>query len=422
MLKNLSFFALLLSFLLIIGSTSSVFAIQLDARINPDTPTSNIEAKYQRTIFIEYNEGGLIADELSGQIKSKQVTADSSNSGVVDLMNRLNQKIVRDGSTARISDLSLTYSALLTGRGLNASIDYKLILTGTLTDYVIRERQGQSPALIDLGWRGLTVEGPVFIDGVEVNIPIEFIKSAYPSLYSHLVGTEAEVLLSNNLIDGEGTKNQPLTNWHFLFDPTGINVDAATFGLSEEIAGFVVSGFTMGESSLREGRQVEKVHEAQFTVDKTYTVRSVQSADNANISVIGFAVRDNLEGLEIVGVTPTAPEGFATTSTGEFPVSIIYGMAGMAAVGGAAILIFSNRKLKQEAKQGGHQTGIDPSRLRAYQTSASSGGYQTVRGEAQLIDDKEYQKTRSVYDDQKPQEAPSDSQKKGALPKGWKPK
>lgn len=421
MLKNLSFFALLLSFLLIIGSTSSVFAIQLDARINPDTPTSNIEAKYQRTIFIEYNEGGLIADELSGQIKSKQVTADSSNSGVVDLMNRLNQKIVRDGSTARISDLSLTYSALLTGRGLNASIDYKLILTGTLTDYVIRERQGQSPALIDLGWRGLTVEGPVFIDGVEVNIPIEFIKSAYPSLYSHLVGTEAEVLLSNNLIDGEGTKNQPLTNWHFLFDPTGINVDAATFGLSEEIAGFVVSGFTMGESSLREGRQVEKVHEAQFTVDKTYTVRSVQSADNANISVIGFAVRDNLEGLEIVGVTPTAPEGFATTSTGEFPVSIIYGMAGMAAVGGAAILIFSNRKLKQEAKQGGHQTGIDPSRLRAYQTSASSGGYQTVRGEAQLIDDKEYQKTRSVYDDQKPQEAPSDSQKKGALPKGWKP-
>ena len=55
---------------------------------------------------------------------------------------------------------------------------------------------------------------------------------------------------------------------------------------------------------------------------------------------------DNLEDLEIIGVTPTPPEGYATTSTGGFPVGIIYGMAAMAAIGGAGIFIFSNRKLK----------------------------------------------------------------------------
>ncbi|KAF6241991.1 hypothetical protein C6988_10605, partial [Nitrosopumilus sp. b1] len=60
--------------------------------------------------------------------------------------------------------------------------------------------------------------------------------------------------------------------------------------------------------------------------------------------------------------------------------------------------VFSNRQLKKEQGQG--QTGIDPSRLTGYQTSASSGGYQTNRGEAQLKDDTDYAKTRSVYEEQ----------------------
>jgi hypothetical protein len=94
-------------------------------------------------------------------------------------------------------------------------------------------------------------------------------------------------------------------------------------------------------------------------------------------------------------------------------------MAAMAAIGGAGIFIYSSRKLKQEGTQ---QTGIDPSQLRAYQTSAGAGGYQTVRGEAQLIDDSDYQKTRSVYDEKKPQETTESQSTKGALPKGWKPK
>ncbi len=415
---KIPFFTILLSVLIIFGTSSPVWAAQLDARINPDSPDFNFQVKYQRTIFIEYNEGGQLADQLRGAIESKRMTADSTNPAIVDLINRINQKLASDGSGAIVSDLNVEYSAQLTGRGINTSIDYKVILSGTISDHIIRERQGQTPAIIDVGWRGITVEGPVVIDGTEINMPISFIGDKVPSVFSSIKGTEAEVLLSENLINAEGIKNQPLSKWHFLFDPTGINVDAGTFGLAEEISGFVVSGFTMGESSLREGRQVEKVFETHFTLDKSYIVRSVESADNANLAVIGFGVVDSLEGLEIIGVTPTAPEGFTTTSTGEFPVSVIYGMAAMATIGGAGIFIYSSRKLKKEGTQ---QTGIDPSQLRAYQTSAGAGGYQTVRGEAQLIDDSDYQKTRSVYDGEKPQETTESQSTKGSLPKGWKP-
>ena len=204
------------------------------------------------------------------------------------------------------------------------------------------------------------------------------------------------------LIDADGIRDQPHNNWHFLFDPTGINVDAAQFGISEEISGFVVSRFTMGESSFREGRQVEEDLDASFEADRSYNVRAVQSADSGTLSVVGFANRDSLGPLEILGVTPSAPEGYATTSTGDFPVAIIYGMAGLAAVGGGAFLVFSNRKLKGESSE---QTGIDPSRLTAYQTSASSGGYQTNRAEAQLSDSTDYRQTRSVYDESDPSAA-----------------
>jgi len=256
--KNVPFFTILLSVLIIFGTSSPVWAAQLDARINPDNPDFNFNVKYQRTIFIEYNEGGQLADQLRGAIESKRLTADSTNPAIVDLINRINQKLASDDSGAIVSDLNVEYTVQMTGRALNTAIDYKLILSGTISDHIIRERQGQAPAIIDLGWRGITVEGPIVIDGTEINLPISFIEDRAPSVFSSIKGTEAEVLFSENLINAEGIKNQPLSNWHFLFDPTGINVDAGTFGLAEEITGFVVSGFTMGESSLREGRQVEK--------------------------------------------------------------------------------------------------------------------------------------------------------------------
>ncbi len=128
-------FIVLIAVLIIFGTSFSAWAVQLSARINPETNSAPIEIKFQRTIFIEYEQGGQIADDLRNKSWLSQVSADISSPGVVDLMNRINQKIARDGSGARLSDLNVDYSAKLTGRGLSATIDYKLILEGELSDY-----------------------------------------------------------------------------------------------------------------------------------------------------------------------------------------------------------------------------------------------------------------------------------------------
>ena len=392
---------IILASILVISSSSAAWAAQMDARINPNLDESFFKVNYQKTVFIEYPNGGKLFDELHTKEWTVRGVADESDPGVQELIGRLNSKIQNDGSASSISALTVTYDFHLKGRNLNTSIDYKVILEGTLTDYVINK--DQTKTLVDMGWRGLSVTDEIVIDGVEINHPITILKESEPVVYDVLKGSEAEEILSKNLIDAEFIKDQPMTNWHFLFDPTGINVDASGFGLDESIAGFVVSHWTMGESSIREGRQVERVFEAEVSADQNYVVRSVQSADAANLSSIGFGALDSLDGVEIIGVTPTAPEGFATTSTGEFPILIVYGMAGMAAIGGISFFIFSNRALKNQETA---QTGIDPSRLTGYQTSASAGGYQTNRGEAQLRDESNYQQTRNVYESETTQQAP----------------
>ena len=391
--------------LIVIGTTTPVWAAQLDARINPNEGSSPFKMNYQKTIFIEYPNGGNLFDELRGHQWTVSGTADLSNPGVKDLLAKLNQKIISDGSQARISDLNVSYDFHLKARNISTSVDYKVIIEGTLTNYVITKDTQRT--LVDLGWRGLSVDGEILIDGVDINIPLNLLKSEEPEAYTFFVGTEAEDILNTPLINADFILEQPMTNWHFLFDPTGITSDAATFGLDESIAGFVISSWTMGESSIREGIQIEKIYEAEIMSDEKYIVRSVQSSDQANLSAIGFGALDTLEGLEIVGITPTPPEGYSQTSTGGFPVMIVYGMAGMAALGGIGFFIYSNRSLKKEA-QG--QQGIAPDQLVGYTTSASSGGYQTNRGEAQLKDDSDYQKTRSVYEGTQQQSPPLEQQ------------
>jgi len=403
------FLAVLIAGMFVIGSSSSVWAAQVDARINPNSDTSPFSYHYQKTIFIEYPDGGKLFDELHEKEWTVTGSADSSNPGVQKLIESLNTKMQNDKSHAKISDLKVSYEIYLKGRNLNTSVDYKIIIEGLLSNYVITKDQVRT--LIDLGWRGVGTNDPVIIDGQEINFPISILKEKEPEVFSVLSGTDAESILSKPLINADYILEQPMSNWHFLFDPTGINVDAGTFGLDKSISGFVVSKWTMGESSLREGRQVEKTFSADVVADKKYAVRSVQSADQGNIAAIGFGALDIIDGLEIAGITPKPPSGYATTSTGGFPITIIYGMAGLAAIGGIAFFIFSNRSLKNE-KMG--QQGIDPSRLVSYQTSASSGGYQTNRGEAYLADGNEYEQTRSVYEEHQQSPPPAVSSQEEA--------
>ena len=420
-----------LTFLITVSSLTPAFASsQLEVTIDPDSNVALAKMTYQRSIVIDYSDGGKLADTMNGKSGVISFTADKSTPGIQSLIIKLNSYIAGKGSQAQITDLKLDYLATMTGRSDNLSLDYKIVLRPLVENFVIKAGSASSPTLIDIDWRGFGAVGPVVIytqqyGDIEINLPISaFDKLLPPSLVLSLKASEAGELLSTRMLDADGIKNQAVGNWHFLFDPTGISVDASQHGLDSEITGNVVSRFTMGESSLREGLIRELVNESMFTSDKVYTIKTIESSANASVDVIGFANRDVLGSSEIFGVTAQAPEGYASTSSGEFPAFILYGMAGMAAIGGVAIMLISQRKLKKEGKNL-RQTGIDPTQLTGVATSASAGGYQTVRGEAQVKGLDDYSQTKSYYDDKPQVEEKTESESsstRGALPKGFKPK
>ena len=415
-----------LSIFITIGGISPVFASsQLEVSIDPNSDTAIAKMTYQRSINIDYSDGGNLAD-MNGLNKEISFSADSSNPSVQSLISKLNLYILSNNSQAQITDLTVEYRSLMTGRSTSMSVDYTVILHPTINNFVIKQGSGNDPTLLDVDWRGFGVIGPVIINtpaygDVEINLPISTFERFTPALALSIKASDAGQLVNTRLMDGDEIKAQPIGNWHFLFDPTGIGADASQYGFQ---TGSVISSFTMGESSLREGLIREQVNESAFNSDKTYRITSFESSGNASIDIIGFANRDTLGSSEIFGVTPNAPEGYASTSTGEFPAFILYGMAGMAAMGGAAMLLISKRKLNKEK---GHyqQTGIDPTQLTGVQTSASSGGYQTIRGEAQVKGLEDYNEHKSYYDEKPQVEEKSEdkpSSKGGAMPKGFESK
>ena len=65
---------------------------------------------------------------------------------------------------------------------------------------------------------------------VEINLPISAIETFIPSMGLAMKAGDAGELLTTRLMDGDGIKEQPIGNWHFLFDPTGIGADASQYG------------------------------------------------------------------------------------------------------------------------------------------------------------------------------------------------
>lgn len=430
-------FALAFLSILVIGTVSPAWAAQLNWDAKTFDSAAKPSFKFQRTIFIEYPQGGDIANTLNGKSNSIYFTADSSTPGVKAIIDKINEQLQSKQSTVRVTELQIEYTAEMTGRSDNTSVDYKLVITPTIDGFLIREYMpaaGSSPAipaLFDAMWRGIKVDGafPLTTENygdMDINQPISFFKKEFPDVAAKMAGSEAENVLSMPLIDASDIGKQPLGNWHFLFDPTGIAAETSKFGFSG--ARIVVSSFTMGESSFREGQQREKEFIGTFTADKSYNVRSVQSADNANVFLAGYASPAMFENREVFGVSATAPTGAAQTSTGSFPIFIMYGMAGMAAVGAVGFFIWSNKKAKKESEY--IQTGIDPKYLRGVTTSEASGGYHTNRGEAELAsDDTGHQQHESVYEKkgslpkgyEQPKEEPKSSSSRGSMPKDWKP-
>ena len=76
-----------LAVIMLASTVGPAFAAQMEFRTWVEGgATDEVEIKFQRTVIINYDEGGMIADELRGQKFAKTFTVTSADPGVNELL------------------------------------------------------------------------------------------------------------------------------------------------------------------------------------------------------------------------------------------------------------------------------------------------------------------------------------------------
>ena len=135
-------------------------------------------------------------------------------------MASLNDKIHSDGSRVNVDNLTADYRFHIVGGNSTMSMDFEVVLTGNITDYVLT--RDDAATLIDVGWRGLGSNKSAMIDGVDVNIPLNMLRDHEPQVYNLVHGTEAAEALSMPLMNADQTLSISMNDWLFFFYPTGM--------------------------------------------------------------------------------------------------------------------------------------------------------------------------------------------------------
>ena len=150
----------------------------MEAVLDPGADYSPFMMREVLIIHIDYPQNGILSEYLNGSYRVLAVKAGPEDSGVQQLAASLNDKIRSDGSRATVEGLVVEYAFRLHGGNSTTYMEFKVDLTGNITDYTMVADSGG--ALVDLGWRGLGSNQSITVDGVDINVPLNVLRDHSP--------------------------------------------------------------------------------------------------------------------------------------------------------------------------------------------------------------------------------------------------
>ncbi len=331
----------IIGLILIPTALSQSFASQMEVFLLPERDAANPVFTSIRFVTIQYEPGSELAKIFNGTNERITFTLNSTTQGMNELQRSINEAILKDKkSPIQLSNSKLDYTAQIRGDEDTAQISYKIKFVPHITNYVLPSNS-TTPAL-DLDWRSVVVQGPLTVTvpdygEFDINYPIGPVKALFPAAVQKLLSVEpSKNIFETPLLDYEEI-GFPMDRWHFLFDPTGSQASAAGSGYAEEGESKVVSVFSLGESSFREGTHAAKEISISTTIDGSkVNIKSSNPPPSAQIQIGGFAQIKKIGNAEIAFVSPKGPSGTAT-ATGGFPLQVLLILGGM--MGAVAILV-----------------------------------------------------------------------------------
>lgn len=341
----------ILAVLLISVFVTQAYAADLSSALDPGTDSGQASFVGARTVTLEYPAGSPLAQELNGQTQRVEFSlngtaTDQNNTGMSELIAALNRAFVEAESPVQASQAEVSYSGVVRGGPTSTVISYRIDIRPTLESIVLPTGEsGQAAQVVDLEWRGIVINEPLVVNApdvgqININYPIGLLQALYPDVAQKFENTPARDILYQPILNLEAF-NTPMSSWHFLFDPVGAYGGAV--GLEGTGGANVLSIYSLGESSLREGTHTIEEQEATATVDgANVNVQATTPPPSGQIQIAGYSSAEESGGAWHAVVTAEAPEG-VQTSTGGFPIQVLLVLGGM--MGAIAIFIlFKSRK------------------------------------------------------------------------------
>ena len=316
---------------------SNSHAVQMTVVLSPRLNQAEPVFTANRFITLQYDPSSELAKKFATVNDNIRFKANASSPGMAELISGINQDIFTEKqSPISIQNATIDYTGTLRGSSDRVILSYKVVFTPSISGFTLPSNNSESGgALVDLDWRGFFTNRPLELQvpslgNVSLNYPISLLQIKYPELAQQLNSSEAGKIFHTPLFNFEKIAT-PMERWHFLFDPTGSQASTAGSGYQELGGARVVSIFSLGESSFREGVMEAEETEATGVADGTnINIHSTTPPPSGQVQIAGFATVSKSGNSEIAFVTENAPEGTAT-ATGGFPLQVLFILAGMMA-------------------------------------------------------------------------------------------
>jgi hypothetical protein len=345
MISDVQVLILTLSFglmsVLLVSQILNVHAVQMTSSLVPTTGHGEVDWSAIRFLTIKYPPNSPLAQEFNGKSETVRFTMQANEDGMPQLVQAFNDAMAsQKSSPVRMTNASLTYTGQLRGTEDELSLSYNVQLKPSFITGVTLSSENQTTDVVDLDWRSINVADPIILStpygDIDVNRPIGLLQANHSSVADQLMNTEASSIMSDPLFNFQDI-GRPMDTWHFLFDPTGSQAGAAGSGFEEIGGARVVSIYSLGESSFREGTFQETEKQASATMDGTpIEVESTSPAPSAQMIIAGFSKIQKTGDTEFAVVTQEAPTGTAT-ATGGFPIQVLLVLGGM--MGAVAVFV-----------------------------------------------------------------------------------
>jgi hypothetical protein len=337
-------FSGIIAAILISSFVTQAYAADLTATLIPERNKATPTFTGVKNVTIRYPEGSSLAQQLDGKSDRIEfsVNGSSTDATVGELIQATNKALVEAKSPVQITAANVKYTTAIKGGPASTLMSVRVDYQPTLENFVLSKGDTQVGGdIIDLQWRSFIANGPIKVTSqefgeVNINQAIGALEMKYPAIASKLSNSGVSGLLQEPVLDFTKFNAPMSTNWHHLFDPIS-TYGTGTISSSEYGSARVLSVYSLGESSLREGRFEAVETTGSATIDgATVNVKSLTTAPSAQVTVAGYLDVQGPQGQEYGVVSVDSPAG-VQTSSGGFPIQVLLILGGM--MGAVAIFV-----------------------------------------------------------------------------------